>query len=85
MLDENMSLEDIAKDITGDVNIQQIEENNLLKYECNCSKARIEKALLLIGKKELTKIIEEDKKAEIVCHFVFSFIITPNDDCNAKS
>ena len=69
MLDENMSLEDIAKDITGDINLEVVEENITPKYECNCSKERMEKALISIGKEELTKIAEEDKKAEIVCHF----------------
>ena len=28
MLDENMSLEDIAKDITGDINLEVVEENS---------------------------------------------------------
>jgi len=69
MLDENMSLEDIAKDITGDTNIEVVEENLLPKYECNCSKEKMEKALISIGKEELTKIAEEDKRAEIVCNF----------------
>lgn len=69
MLDENMSLEDIAKDITGDQNIEVVEENIVPKYECNCSKEKMEKALISIGKEELTKIIEEDKKAEIICNF----------------
>lgn len=69
MLDENMSLEDIAKDITGDENIELVEEGVEPKYECTCSKERMEKALISIGKEELNKIIEEDKKAEIVCHF----------------
>ena len=70
MLDENMSLLDIAKDITGDENIKILEqEEKAPKYECNCSKEKMEQALISIGKEELTKIIEEDKKAEIVCHF----------------
>lgn len=69
MLDENMSLEDIAKDITGDANIEIVEESVTPKYECSCSKERMEKALISIGKEELTKIAEEDKKAEIVCNF----------------
>lgn len=69
MLDENMSLEDIAKDITGDENIEVVEENITPKYECNCSKEKMEKALISIVKEELIKIAEEDKKAEIVCNF----------------
>lgn len=69
MLDENMTLEEIAKDLTGDINLKLVEENNSLKYECTCSKERMADALSTIGKDELTKIIEEDKKAEAVCHF----------------
>ena len=69
MLAENMSLEDIAKDITGDVNLKMIEDNIKPEYKCNCSRERMEKALISVGKEELNKIIEEDKKAELVCHF----------------
>jgi molecular chaperone Hsp33 len=70
MLDENMSLLDIAKDITGDINIEVLEQNEITpKYECNCSKEKMQKALSSIGKEELKKILEEDKRAEIVCHF----------------
>lgn len=69
MLDENMSLIDIAKDLSGDINIKTLEEERIPKYECNCSKEKMEKALISIGKEELNKILKEDKKAEIVCHF----------------
>lgn len=69
MLDENMSLLEIAKDITGDENIKVLNEEKTPKYECNCSSEKMQKALISIGKKELKKIIEEDKKVEIVCHF----------------
>lgn len=69
MLDENMSLLDIAKDITGDVNIKIIKEDLIPEYKCDCSKERMGKALIAIGKEELEKIIEEDKGAELVCHF----------------
>ena len=69
MLNENMSLEDIAKDITGDENLKLVEENDNVKYECSCNRKRMEEALVSIGKEELEKIIKEDKKAEIICHF----------------
>ena len=69
MLNENMSLEDIAKDITGDENLSLVEEDDNVKYECSCNRKRMEEALVSIGKEELERIIKEDKKAEIVCHF----------------
>lgn len=69
MLDNNLSLEEIAKKVTGDKNIKVIQDNVEPKYECDCSKENMEKALEKIGKKELAEIIEEDGKAEIVCHF----------------
>ena len=70
MLDENMSLLEIAKHITGDKNIKILEQEEITpKYECNCNRDKMEKALISIGKKELRNILEEDKKAEIVCHF----------------
>lgn len=70
MLEEDMTLLEIAKDITGDISIQVLkEEESKPKYECNCSKEKMARGLQTIGKEELQKIIEEDKKAETVCQF----------------
>lgn len=69
MLDENMTLIEIAKDITGDENIQVIEENIIPIYECDCSKEKIERGLVAIGKEELKNIIETQGNIETVCHF----------------
>ena len=38
-------------------------------FECECSKERVQKVLIAIGKKELASIIQEDKEAEIGCQF----------------
>lgn len=69
MLDENMSLIEIAKDITGDENIEIIEENIVPIYYCDCSKEKIEKGLIAIGEKELQDIIDTQGNIETVCHF----------------
>ena len=69
MLDEKLTLEEIAKKITGDDNIKIIKNNITPIYECDCSKNHMEEALIAIGKEELKKIIEEDGKAELMCHF----------------
>lgn len=40
-----------------------------MKENCSCNKERVIKALKLIEKEELKKIIQEDNGAEIVCNF----------------
>lgn len=69
MLDKQLSLEEIAKKVTGDPNIQILEENITPIYQCDCSKEHMAKALMAIGRQELKNIIEQDEKAELVCHF----------------
>lgn len=39
------------------------------EFYCNCTKERVEKALISIGKEELEKIANEDKKANLHCYF----------------
>ena len=69
MLDDGKDLVEIAEMVTGDSNILYFENDDIPKYECNCSKEKMEKALISIGKKDLKEIIEKDGKAELVCHF----------------
>lgn len=69
MLDEGLSLYEIARKITGDKDVKIIQENIDAKYECDCSEEKMKKALSTIGKKQLKEILEEDGKAEMTCHF----------------
>lgn len=39
------------------------------KFTCNCSKSRVERALISIGAKELNEMIQEGKEVELNCHF----------------
>ena len=68
LLDMGYTPEDILKLILGDFNLE-INEKKEMRFYCNCSRSRVEKALISLGKDELTKIIEEDKKAQLHCHF----------------
>lgn len=43
-----------------------------LRYHCACSRERMEKALISLGRKELNALIEEDIGAELGCHFCHS-------------
>ncbi len=69
MLDDGMTLEEIAKIVTGDENIETLEQDLDVIYKCNCSKEKIESGIISLGKEEISKIIEEDGKLEAECHF----------------
>ena len=69
MLDQNLTLEEIAKKITGDENVEIIEDRIVPEFKCDCSKEHMQDALMTIGKEELEDIIEKEGKAELVCHF----------------
>ncbi len=68
MLDEGKTPEDIANLILGDMDLEILEKNEI-EFECNCSRERVEKALISIGRTELEDILATDKKAQLHCHF----------------
>ena len=68
MLSNGKKPEDIVEQLLSDYEIEYF-DNVPTKYECDCSRDRTDRALISLGKDELTKIIEEDGKAEITCHF----------------
>ena len=39
------------------------------RFHCGCDKARVERALISIGRKELKDMIDEDREIEVNCHF----------------
>lgn len=67
MLEEEMTLEEIAKYISDDLATYKVEEIEP-KYKCDCSRERMEKALISIGKKEILSLAE-DEETEVVCQF----------------
>ena len=69
MLEQNMGLEEIAKKVTGDENLEVLEKDLRVEYECKCSKEKIKRGIISLGKEEIQKIIEEDEKLEATCHF----------------
>ncbi len=68
MLEKGMTPEDILDYLIGDLE-PNILDRVPVEYYCNCSRERVEKALISIGKEEIAKIIEEDGKATLHCHF----------------
>lgn len=79
LLDSGMSPEDILSQILGDMDLE-ITDTIPTAYHCNCSKERVTKAIISIGKKEITDMINEGKDIEVNCHFCNkNYIFTPED------
>ena len=68
LLDMGQTPEGILEMILGDFDLK-IMDTIPTAFYCNCTRERVEKALISIGKEELEKIIKEDKKANLHCHF----------------
>lgn len=68
MIDNGMSPEDIMNRVLGDFEMEILEKSPL-EYYCNCNREKIESVIVSLGNKEIENIIEEDKQAEVVCHF----------------
>ena len=47
----------------------QINEKTDTRFHCNCTRERVEKALISIGRKELNEMTQEGKPIEMNCHF----------------
>ena len=68
LLDAGNTPEMILEHILGDFSLEILDKIPT-QFACNCSRERIEKALISIGKKELQEMINEGKTIEMNCHF----------------
>lgn len=79
LLDSGMSPEDILNQVLGDMDLE-ITDTISTAYNCNCSRERVTKAIISIGKKEITDMINEGKDIEVNCHFCNkNYVFTPED------
>ena len=69
MIDEGMTAENIIFEVTSGIDFLVNNRCENPVYKCGCSRERMEKALISIGKKELEDIIKEQGDAEMSCQF----------------
>lgn len=67
-LDKGETPEEIIRELLGDFDVT-IHDTIPTGFFCNCSKERVSKAVISIGKKEIEEMIEEGKDIEVNCHF----------------
>ena len=68
LLEEGHTPESLLEKVLEGVEMQ-INEKMDTRFHCNCSKERVAKALISIGRKELNEMIQEGKPIEMNCHF----------------
>ena len=79
MLEQGMTPEDILGAVCGDLGVLFM-ETTPVSYKCYCSRERVSAALLSLGKKELTEIMEEGKAFPVECQFCdVKYEFTPED------
>ncbi|WP_099468797.1 Hsp33 family molecular chaperone HslO [Konateibacter massiliensis] len=69
LLDDGLTPEMILEKILGDFGDLQIMETVPTAFYCNCSKERVEKAIIAIGRNEIQEMIDDGEEIEVNCHF----------------
>ena len=68
LLEEGHTPESLLEKVLDGFDME-INEKIPTEFYCNCSRDRVEKALISIGRKELNEMIQEGKPIEMNCHF----------------
>ena len=87
LLDAGKTPEEILEYLLGDFNLEILDKLPT-RFHCDCTKDRVEKALISVGKRELQEMIEEGKTVECGCQFcnkVYTFDVEELKDMLAKA
>jgi molecular chaperone Hsp33 len=68
MLNSGRTPEEILAGLFGEIPYEQIEEIPL-SFECTCSLGRSRKALISLGREELSQLLETEGQAVVTCQF----------------
>ena len=68
MLDKGYTPEQILEEVLEGLDVEFIDKIPT-QFACNCSKERVTKAIISIGKKDIQDMINDGKDIEVNCHF----------------
>lgn len=69
LLAEGKSMVEIIEYIFDGMDLKIYDEGVVPRFECDCSREKVEKALITIGKKDLQELYDDGKSEELKCHF----------------
>ncbi len=81
MLADGLTPEEICKKVLPEFNVEILDTTEC-EYRCNCSRDRVEKAIISVGKDELREMAN-DEVTEVKCHFCPSVYKFTSEDINA--
>jgi molecular chaperone Hsp33 len=68
LLRNGKSPEEILTDILGELKLT-IFESKPVRFKCDCSRERVEKALIALGRRELMSIVDDGREETLNCAF----------------
>mgnify|MGYP002510090421 FL=1 len=79
MLSKGMTPDDIAKAAMKGLELSKLDESEI-EYRCNCSKEKVEAALISTGRASLEDMISSGENTKVECHFCDkTYEFTPDD------
>lgn len=79
MISSGKTIEEILQYVFEDMDLKLL-DSSVPKYSCDCSREKVEGALISIGRKELEDIYKDNKDEEIKCQFCGKqYLFTPQD------
>ncbi|MBQ6720464.1 MAG: Hsp33 family molecular chaperone HslO [Oscillospiraceae bacterium] len=79
MLEDGLSPEDILAQVCGSLGVVFMETTEV-SYKCYCSRSRVERVLISLGRKELEEIMAEGENFPVECHFCeTTYEFTPDE------
>ena len=82
LIDKGLTPEEILETIFGKEDLK-ILERMPVTFKCQCSREKIENALIGLGRQEIESMIDEDHGAEANCHFCNEMYHFSEDDLRA--
>ncbi len=79
MLEQGMTPEDMIGQVLAGMEIEILDKIPT-QFECQCSKERMTKALMSLGRKDLQELVDDNEEIELNCHFCNShYTFTPDE------
>jgi molecular chaperone Hsp33 len=79
LIQRGLTPEEILEEVLGHGNVKILEKQPV-SFKCQCSKERIENAIVSLGEEEIQAMIDEDGQAEAHCHFCNEVYLLTRED-----